>query len=105
MRKKISVIVSGILIFLSLPLLNGCKKKEKTVLVSDYGAYSSIVFNIPEKEGFEAHLSSVLKDAENTCISVVYSHLDQEGVLTDQHTDIYTVDDDGKRIYTLELVG
>ena len=105
MRRKISVFMSGILIILSLPLLPGCKKKEKTVLVSDYGAYSSIVFNIPEKEGFEAHLSSVLKDAENTCISVVYSHLDQEGVLTDQHTDIYTVDDDGKRIYTLELVG
>ena len=89
---------------LLFPLLYGCKKKA-AVSVNEYGAYSSCVFDIPEKEGYEAKLKSVLKDSENTCISVVFSHFDKDGFLTDQLTDIYTVDDNGNRIYTIELMG
>lgn len=104
MKKQLGRIISIILVLSLLPILSGCKKKMN-VIQYDSGAYSSSKFEIPQRDGYEAWLASVLKDAENTCISVVYSQYDKEGMLTDQYTDVFTVNDEGKILRTLELLG
>ena len=84
--------------------LCGCGNKRKKVL-TDAGAYSSVTFSVPAKEGYESSLGSVLKDSENVCVSVAYTKFDLEGLVIDQVTDIYTLDNSGHTIYTLEVMG
>ena len=95
---------SIILIVLMIVSVGGCKKKRNKVLY-DSGAYSFASFDIPDKEGYEAVLGSVLNDGENACISIVYTKYNAEGMVTNQLTDIVTVDNQGNSCYTLELMG
>ncbi|MBR5975939.1 MAG: hypothetical protein IK020_12235 [Clostridiales bacterium] len=50
-------------------------------------------------------LRNVIRDGENCCISAIYSKYDENHFVVDQHTDVFTVDDSGKLLYTLELLG
>ena len=95
---------ASILLIMLLVNSVGCKKKDRKIQ-SDSGAYSFAVFNIPDKEGYEAVLGSVLNDGENACVSIVYTQYNAEGMVTNQLTDIVTVDDQGNSCYTLELMG
>lgn len=99
-RKGLSVI----LVFFVSASTFGCKARDNITL-SDFGAFSSSSFEIPKKEGYDCELQHVLKDGDNTCISVVYSQYDIDNSLINQHTDIFTVDNQGNRLYTLELAG
>ena len=47
----------------------------------------------------------MLKDAENTCISVLYTQFDKDGAVKDQFTDVLTVNDRGEELHILELLG
>ncbi len=104
MRKLFKPTISIILLFSLLLSANGCKKK-KAVPGVDSGSYASSCFTIPQKNGYESEIFSVLNDGKDTCISVVYSMFDKEGDLLEEHTDIFTVDDDGNCKYTLEILG
>ncbi|MBO4531580.1 MAG: hypothetical protein J5767_13190 [Paludibacteraceae bacterium] len=96
--------VASILLIAILINSIGCKKNDRRIQ-HDSGAYSSVSFDIPMKEGYEAVLGSVLNDGENACISIVYTQYNADGIVTDQLTDIVTVDDQGNSCYTLELMG
>lgn len=96
--------VTIFLIFFVFTSTFGCKARDKKVL-SDFGAFSSCLFEIPKKDGYDCELQHVLKDGDNVCISVVYSQYDSADILINQYTDIFTVDNQGNRLYTLELVG
>lgn len=103
--KRFGCILFSIFYSLSfLTLSSGCKKKTKIASI-DSGAYSSNAFVIPDKEGFEASLQTVLNDGENTCISVVYTRYSSNGLVNGQVTDIFTVDAAGNAKYTLEVMG
>lgn len=104
MHKRIRLVTIIVLILSLLPCLSGCNKK-KVLIQYDSGAYTSSIFDIPSKDDYKPQLRSVLKDGDNTCISVVYSKYDSTGILIDQITDIFTVDDYGNRLFTLELIG
>ncbi|MBR5975681.1 MAG: hypothetical protein IK020_10935 [Clostridiales bacterium] len=82
----------------------GCKNKKETVHY-DSGAYSSQSFVLPEKEGCVTYLQSVLPDGENYCVSAVYTQFDQQDEVIGRTTDIYTLNDKGEIVYTLELLG
>ncbi len=103
MMKKTKAI--SLVLVLSLVISSSsCKKRmDNTKFAS--GAYSSSTYEIPQKDGYEAQLRSVLKDAENTCISVVYTQFDKGGTLKDQFTDVITVNDKGEELHILELLG
>ncbi len=96
--------VASILLIVLLINSVGCKKNDRRIHY-DSGAYSSVSFDIPMKEGYEAVLGSVLKDGENACVSVVYTQYNTEGLISNQLTDIITVDGRGNPSYTLELMG
>lgn len=104
MKTVIEKTTSIILIVLLIAGACGCKKQSKKVLPGS-GAYSFASFDIPVKEGYESVLGSVLNDGENACISVVYTQYNAEGLISDQFTDIITVNDQGNPSYTLELIG
>ena len=103
MRVNVKRLISSILVVLIVSNSTGCKKTKK--ILTDYGAYSFVSFDVPNKEGYEAYLGSVLEDNGNACISIVYTQYNAEGMVTNQHTDIVTVDDQGNSCYTLELMG
>lgn len=104
MRQIAKRVIACILVFSLFPILGGCRKNSKKATF-DSGAYSSNTFSIPKKEGYEATLRSVLKDGEDTCISVVYTQYDQDDYIINQVTDIFTVDDKAQTKYTLEVMG
>ena len=104
MKRVVATIFCGLLCISSLLFFFGCKKKQ-TEASFDSGAYSSAIFDVPIKSGFEASLQTVLNDGENTCISVVYTCYDSKGMIDKQVTDIFTVDDNGDTQYTLEIMG
>lgn len=104
MRRFFVKISSWILIASVLLSLCGCKKNKEAVHY-DSGAYSSVSFILPQKEGFQMLLRSVLRDGENSCISAIYNKYDKDHNIVEQFTDIFTVDDSGKLLYTLELIG
>jgi len=103
MRVNAKRLICSIIVLLITTNSTGCKKTKKTMF--DFGAYSFASFDVPNKEGYEAFLGSVLEDNGNACVSIVYTQYDSEGLVTDQFTDIVTVDEMGKPIYTLELMG
>lgn len=97
--------VAPVVVVLSLlSTIGGCAKKEPKIL-SDAGAYSSGVFEVPTKDGYEMLIGSIIKDAEDVCVSVKYVAYDTDGRMTDQVADIYTLDNNGKLKNTLEIAG
>lgn len=106
MSKKTSAFLSAVLFLATTINLSGCHKTDRQISY-DSGAYSSHSFSIPQKDGYESILDRVLSDSENTvCIPVVYVKYDEnkENVI-DVVTDIYTVNDEGDLVYTLEVMG
>lgn len=103
-RKHICSLMSVVMILLLFQQSAGCKKR-KTVGQGDSGAYSCGFFEVPEKPGYEPQIQSVLQDGENTCISLVYNAYDENELMIDQITDIFTVDNNGNSVYTLEVQG
>lgn len=103
MKKTIDVITITLILSLILCVSACGEKRENRKFES--GAYTSSTFDIPQRDGYEAQLRSVLRDADKVCISIVYTKYDDNGTIADQYTDIHTVDDSGERIHTLELDG
>ncbi|MBO4475069.1 MAG: hypothetical protein J5750_09200, partial [Clostridiales bacterium] len=97
------ILAGTLIISLSLSFC-GCKKKKKQV-AADSGAYSSVIIDVPVKEGFSSMIRTIFPDGENTCIPVEYSRIDEETGTFEQVTEIYTVDNEGKIMSTLSLPG
>lgn len=104
MKRKNSLLVLIVTFGFIMSNFTACRNTKKSFRY-DSGAYSSYIFTIPPKENYEIEIRNVLKDGENTCIPVVYTQYDEEGMILDKITDVYTVDNMGNRQYTIEFPG
>lgn len=108
-RKRFLVAIVAIVLGISLNafLLCACGKKDNVNVMTrtsgQYG-YRGKYIDIPTKEGyFLINLGDVFLDDDRYCLSAVYSRYDENGMLSDYITDIYTFDMNGTILYTLEL--
>ena len=104
MKKFNQFFICSILILSQLFSLTGCKKRSIVAQINS-ACYSFSIFEIPIKEEYSPQLQDIFVDGNNTCISVVYSKFDKNHELADQITDVFTINADGKLLYTLELIG
>lgn len=82
--------------------LSGCKiRKNETETVAGSDQYLCSVFDIPMRENYEIAYSNVLMDENKYCISVLYKEINASSCLT----DIFTLDEEGKIQYVLEMPG
>lgn len=100
----LSMIIGGAI---SASLFCACGKRDKvntTTRTSGLYGYKGTYIDIPQKEGyFLVSIGDVFLDGDRYCLSAVYSHYDEAGMLSDYITDILSVDMTGTIQYTLEL--
>ncbi len=101
--RKPTVIILLIAIVLS-NIIMSCSSKPKQY-VDKRGAYSCLFFDIPNKDSYDAHFSKAFLDGEKYCVPVAYSRYNAEKNDFEVITDIYTLDEKGKILFTLELQG
>ena len=94
-------------VFMCASCLCACGKKKQvnslTRASGQYG-YRGTYIDIPSKEGyFLLSLGDVFLDNDRYCLSAVYSHYDDNGMLSDYITDIFSVDMNGTIQHTLEI--
>lgn len=85
----LSMIIGGAI---SASLFCACGKRDKvntTTRTSGLYGYKGTYIDIPQKEGyFLVSIGDVFLDGDRYCLSAVYSHYDEAGMLSDYITDV-----------------
>lgn len=101
MKKLIIGTLCIIIAVSSIGTACGKKKKELTNPIEITEVYFSEPFQVPDKNGFESSIATVLSDGDNFTVTVVYTDRKNSVSLT----DVMTVDEKGETRYILELSG
>ena len=88
---------------------NSCKRstsKERNARQAGQYGYRGIYLDLPEKEGYKLYdIGDIFMDQEDSyCLSVIYSHYNENDNTREFVTDILTVDRNGNITYTLEIM-
>ena len=101
MKKLIIGTLCIIIAVSSIGTACGKKKKELTNPIEITEVYFSEPFQVPDKNGFESSIATVLSDGDNFTVTVVYTDRKNSVSLT----DVMTVNEKRETRYILELSG